>query len=76
MTDADHAIYARAAATPHMTAETFAYYAGRNAAWAAISDGSTKVSNPHAEKVLRASFNRGVRHAAAEERLNLDAEWD
>lgn len=76
MTNADQIIHARAAATPHMSAETFAYYAGRNAVWAAIAEGETKISNPHSEAVLRAGFARGVRNAMAEERLSLDAEWD
>jgi len=76
MNTADLTIQGKAVAAPHMSAETFAYYAGKNAAWDAIASNETRVANPHSDAVLKASFQRGARHAFAEERLNLDEEWD
>ena len=76
MNTADFAAQTKSEATPHISAETFAYYAGKNAAWDAIAYGETRVINPHSDATLKASFQRGARHAFAEERLNLDEEWD
>lgn len=70
----DQAI-ARSAATPHISAETFAYYAGRQAGFDAAEFGE-KVINTFSRADLRASFARGVKHAGAEVRLDADAEWD
>jgi predicted transcriptional regulator len=74
--DADAAIDQKHAQCPHISKETHAYYWGRNAAWAAIAEGQKKISNPFQDKSLRAGFSRGVRTAMAEERLDLDTEWD
>lgn len=56
--------------------EVTAYYEGKNAAWFAIADGKNKVQNPYNDSKMRASFYRGARHAFAEERLDMDTEWD
>jgi hypothetical protein len=71
----DQAAIARHIATPHISAETFAYYAGRAAGFYA-ADFGTKVENTFSRADLRAGFARGVKDAGAEVRLNLDAEWD
>lgn len=66
---------ARAAAAPHLSADYFAYYAGRNAGFAATEHGDA-VTCSFKDAALRASFVRGVRNAASEVRINLDPEWD
>ena len=76
MQSADQAIYIRAASAPHMSPETCAYYAGRNAVWAAVAENEKKIDNPHSEFALRTAFARGVRNAMSEERLDLDTGWD
>lgn len=59
----------------YFSEETNAYYKGRGAVWQSLACGD-KIENPYTDAVLRASFARGVRHAAAEERLSNDFEWD
>lgn len=73
MTDAQ--AIAKNAATPHISAETFAYYAGRAAGFDAAEFGG-KVVNTFSRADLRASFARGAKHAGAEVRLDADTEWD
>ena len=54
-----------------MSAETFAYYAGRNAA--GYGD---PVTCEFRDNGLRASFWRGVRNVNSELALDGDTEWD
>ena len=62
---------ARHEATPHVSAETFAYYAGRNAA--GYGD---PVTCEFRDNGLRTSFWRGVRNVNSELALDGDTEWD
>ena len=76
MKSADAMIEEKHAAAPHMNEETHAYYWGRNTTWSAIADGQSKIKNPFVNQSMRLGFARGVKDALAEERINLDCEWD
>jgi hypothetical protein len=67
MTDADAIAYN--VKHPHISAETAAYYAGRNAGEFGGKCGFTKAE-------LIAAWKRGVRSVRAEIRLDNDTEWD
>lgn len=54
-------------------AEVAAYYAGRNS-W--FPGEAIPKAAPCTDAGLAAHFKRGLRNVLAEERLNLDAEWD
>ncbi len=54
-------------------AELAAFYAGRNA-W--FPGERIPSSSPYADAGLAAHWRRGLRQVLAEERLNIDAEWD
>lgn len=56
-----------------MSKETKAYYKGRNSVW----NGDTKEKRSAFESDAEyEAYLRGRRHAAAEERLDADTEWD
>ena len=68
---------ARHEAAPHMSAETFAYYAGRNAAYASLDlIAGERVTCDFRDTCLRTAFWRGVRDVNSELALDADAEWD
>lgn len=60
---------AKAASTPHLSPEYFAYYLGRDAG--EYGD-KCEVTDP----ALVAAWKRGYRSIRAEIRLDNDAEWD
>lgn len=67
MTDQEAA--AKHEASPHLSIETIAYYAGRNS----VDFGNQcSFTAPN----LIAAFKRGRRSALAEDRLSADREWD
>ena len=61
----DQQAQARHQQYPHMSAETFAYYAGRNGE-----------RNDFTSPALVKAYLRGRREVQAEDRLSADTEWD
>lgn len=66
----DQQAIAESAKHPHLSAEYFAYYAGRNAVW------NNRPKCGFTRPALKEEFRRGFRHACTEERLSNDFEWD
>lgn len=56
---------------PHLSMESIAYSAGRNAA-----DGYGSLANEFTDPGLRAQWRAGWRSVKAEDALDADTEWD
>ena len=66
---ANETAHAEAAKYPHLNAEYFAYYAGRNA-------GEWGNKCEYTEFNLILAWRRGYRSICSEMRLDADTEWD